>query len=364
MGRSNGPPERIDDSRVTQGIRQHREAPTRGDHRDSDEILRRYPDVADELADDLHRRIEDKSRRAKRPWLVVTRWAQRHLPLVLAIVATVLVALVALATSTFLLALACEQQRAQRKLAEQNTNQAIANLQLALEIVDVIYTRVVSKEVSPSQSNEPAKRVGAEKAAEESEKGNQTDQAEEDPEHDAALLRNLREFYEKLAGAAKTCPAHLLPETVRDGTMEPRATPTRPAEGRLVSRQSTDREHQWLQQKVLAFYEGFVAQRSSDPMVRLEIIKAYCRIGDIRRQSGQGEQSDGAYGAACEVWRRLVSDLPGFLEYRGQFDHAMRHGLTDYLLDRARAHRENGDSDRAIAKLSEALTIDPNRDYS
>jgi hypothetical protein len=41
-GRSNGPPERIDDLRVIHGIQQHRDALARGDRRGRDGILRRY----------------------------------------------------------------------------------------------------------------------------------------------------------------------------------------------------------------------------------------------------------------------------------------------------------------------------------
>jgi tetratricopeptide (TPR) repeat protein len=247
---------------------------------------------------------------------------------------------------------------AQRKGTEQNTNQAIANLRLALEIVDVIYTRAVSKEVSPSQSNEPAKRVGAEEAAEESEKGDEADRAEEDPEDDAALLQSLLGFYEKLAGASKTCPADLLPKISRDGTMEPRSTPAPPTEDRSGSGQSTHGEHQWLQQKVLAFYEGFVEQCRSDRTFWPEIGKAYRRIGDIRAHFGQMEQAHFAYVAACVAWQSLVKEVPSVPEYRKEFDDLVRCGLTESLV--LQVHREHDDLERALATLDEAVTLCPN----
>jgi tetratricopeptide (TPR) repeat protein len=275
----------------------------------------------------------------------------------LAIVATVLVILVALAASTFLLALAYEREMAQRKGTEQNTNQAIANLRLALEIVDVIYTRLVSKEVSPSQSNEPAKRVGSEKAAKASEKGDEADQAEEDPEEDAALLQSLLEFYERLAGASKTCPADLLPKISRDGKMEAQATLARQTEGQSESGHSTHGKHQWLQQKVLAFYEGSVEQCSSDRTFWPEIGKAYGRIGDIRAHFGQMEQSHFAYRAACMVWRSLVKEMPSVPEYRKEFDDLVRYRFTESLV--FQVHRERDDFERVLATLDDAVTLCP-----
>ena len=49
-GASKGPPQTIEDPRIIRGIQQYREALERGDRPDRDQILKQYPEVAEELA--------------------------------------------------------------------------------------------------------------------------------------------------------------------------------------------------------------------------------------------------------------------------------------------------------------------------
>ena len=85
--------------------------------------------TAGDLADDLQRFLADEPIRARRPSLATraAKWSRRHRPIVGASVATLLIAVVALAVSTLLIAGAYEDEKEQRALAGQQRQRAEGN---------------------------------------------------------------------------------------------------------------------------------------------------------------------------------------------------------------------------------------------
>jgi tetratricopeptide (TPR) repeat protein len=133
--------------------------------------------TAQELADDLHRFLEDKPIRAKRPALVqrLRKWARRHLTLV--VTATIGAALLSVMT-VIVLAIsnwritqeqaqtreALAQAKANRQLAEAQKERAEANFQKARTAVDQMLTEVSQDHLLKLPQMLPVRRALLEKA--------------------------------------------------------------------------------------------------------------------------------------------------------------------------------------------------------
>src|SRR5205807_2343787 len=114
--------------------------------------------TAQELADDLRRFLDDKPIKARRPTLLqkVRRYARRHKAAVVtagvSLALLALLGLVALAVSNVYIGRekdrkeeALQQARASAAAADEQRQQAEANLRLARKAVDDIYTQLADK---------------------------------------------------------------------------------------------------------------------------------------------------------------------------------------------------------------------------
>src|SRR5262249_21055937 len=106
--------------------------------------------------------------------------------------------------------------------------------------------------------------------------------------------------------------------------------------------------------KALAFYEGFLRERGTDPMVRLEAGKAYLRVGEIQRLLGEHAPAEQAVVAAIalagtpgggapatpegqELLSRGWHELGRLREHTGRRDEAEHAYRQTLRIDRARA---------------------------
>jgi tetratricopeptide (TPR) repeat protein len=75
-----------------------------------------------------------------------------------------------------------------------------------------------------------------------------------------------------------------------------------------------------LLEDALRFYQGFLKEDGTDPVVRQEAVRAYWRVGDIRQTLGEPGRAEEAYRRAAELQERLAADFPD------QPDHAFHVG--------------------------------------
>jgi tetratricopeptide (TPR) repeat protein len=90
---------------------------------------------------------------------------------------------------------------------------------------------------------------------------------------------------------------------------------------------------QVLLEKALKFYNDFLQDESTDPMVRLETARACQRVGWIRLTRGQYEEADRAYRQGIDLLKRLLGDDPENTNYLRELCHQHRnrgHVLRDW----------------------------------
>jgi tetratricopeptide (TPR) repeat protein len=71
-----------------------------------------------------------------------------------------------------------------------------------------------------------------------------------------------------------------------------------------------------LLEKALKFYQKFLQEQSTDPVVRQETGRAYLRVGNIQLLLGQVEEAHEAHRQAVALFAQLANDFPGNPEYR------------------------------------------------
>ena len=117
-----------------------------------------------------------------------------------------------------------------------------------------------------------------------------------------------------------------------------------------------------LLEDALEFYQGFLKQKGTDPLVRHETARAYLRVGDIQLMLGRPDQTEGPLRQAVTLLQQLTAEYPSVPEYRS--DLAAAYELlsvifSDNLLRRPQACLENV---LAALAISRKLAADfPNR---
>jgi serine/threonine protein kinase/tetratricopeptide (TPR) repeat protein len=66
----------------------------------------------------------------------------------------------------------------------------------------------------------------------------------------------------------------------------------------------------------LQFYQGFLAQKGTDPEMRHETARAYRRVGDIQQMLGHTPEAVAAMRQAVALTKNLVDEFPGVPAYR------------------------------------------------
>jgi tetratricopeptide (TPR) repeat protein len=269
-------------------------------------------DTAQDFADDLDRFLDDKPIHARRPTLAdrMAKWARRHRPVVWAAAATFLIALVALATSTALIAGAYQREKKQREIAveqkriavsqerlakeqqrlaelaakrekelrteaERQRERAEANLRLALEALDEVYLRVTQ-------------RRGTEGAQPKNE--------------EAALLHSTLKFYERFADANRTVPA------------------TRPLVEDVYG-------------EILTIRKDLVEQSPHVVGYRRALAAATVGLAALFQGAGRTPEARETYEQAVRIQEQLVKSFPTVREYRT--DLASSHNRLVNLLESA-----------------------------
>jgi tetratricopeptide (TPR) repeat protein len=87
------------------------------------------------------------------------------------------------------------------------------------------------------------------------------------------------------------------------------------AEERLPRDPQRKKEDTELLKKALAFYQQFAEQNNLDIPARLEVSRAYRRVGDIQEFVGENSAAQQAYGAAIARAQELATEFPAEPEY-------------------------------------------------
>jgi eukaryotic-like serine/threonine-protein kinase len=122
--------------------------------------------TAQELADDLRRFLEDKPIKAKRPSLQqrAAKWARRHKTVVRTAFVVMVLAMVALAVSSYLIWLQAEKTKLQAEQTKAAKVRAEANLDIAYEVLEKIYLNLAEKRLPQQKALTPGDRETLENA--------------------------------------------------------------------------------------------------------------------------------------------------------------------------------------------------------
>ncbi len=117
-----------------------------------------------------------------------------------------------------------------------------------------------------------------------------------------------------------------------------------------------------LLEDALEFYQGFLKQKGTDPLVRHETARAYLRVGHIQLMLGRSDQTEHPLRQAVTLLRQLAADYPSVPEYRS--DLAAAHELLSVIFSDNQLRRPQACLESVLAALaiSRKLAADfPNR---
>jgi tetratricopeptide (TPR) repeat protein len=114
---------------------------------------------------------------------------------------------------------------------------------------------------------------------------------------------------------------------------------TRVADDVLLELPQTEPVRRALLQDALVFYQGFLREKATDPVVQQETGKAYFRVGEILRMLGDDAESKTSYTQAIGLFADLVGRFPE---------------RSEYARDLARTHNFLGELHRTVGQLDEA----------
>ncbi len=109
-------------------------------------------------------------------------------------------------------------------------------------------------------------------------------------------------------------------------------------------------------EEALAYYQGFLEEKSADPQIRLETARACVAVGAICHDLGRWDRSEEAYHQGIGLLERLLKEFPTEYDYRAELTRSYKQ-LANLYKD---THRQGPARERylqAIA-LGEALLED------
>jgi tetratricopeptide (TPR) repeat protein/protocatechuate 3,4-dioxygenase beta subunit len=115
---------------------------------------------------------------------------------------------------------------------------------------------------------------------------------------------------------------------------------------------------QALLEDALEYYEGFLEERSSDPLVRYETAHAYLRVGDITKLMRQYERSEETYIAAASLLKGLVAEFADEPDYHTDLARSY-HGQAELLWEVGRLKEAEKAFREARAHYSKAIELNP-----
>jgi serine/threonine protein kinase/Flp pilus assembly protein TadD len=133
---------------------------------------------------------------------------------------------------------------------------------------------------------------------------------------------------------------------------------------RMFTRVAQDLEHTPRMEKIrralledaLEFYQGFLKERSLDPVVRHETARAYMRVANIQVVLGRFSQAVEPLERATALLEQITAEFPGVADYWR--DLAMSHRETAYVCSRVNEHERSLLEDRAELRIREKLAAD------
>jgi serine/threonine protein kinase len=122
----------------------------------------------------------------------------------------------------------------------------------------------------------------------------------------------------------------------------------------LAAEKMTDQPHmeqirRALLEDALEFYQGFLKQKGSDPLLCHETALAYLRVGRIQSLLGRLQPAEDPLRQAIALLQRLVNDYPSVPEYRS--DLADAHERLARLFNESGLHRPQDSLKNALAAL-------------
>src|SRR6185312_6986584 len=105
-----------------------------------------------------------------------------------------------------------------------------------------------------------------------------------------------------------------------------------------------------LLEDALEFYQGFLEQKGTDPLIRHETARAYLRVGDIQLLLGRLHQTEEPLRQAITLLERLAADYPSVPEYRS--DLAAAHDDLGVVYSASMLQRPQECLDNTLAALA------------
>jgi serine/threonine protein kinase/Flp pilus assembly protein TadD len=263
--------------------------------------------TARELADDLRRFLEDRPIRARKPGLGqrTVRWARRHKPVVVSATAVLVLAVLALAVSTVVVAL--------------ERREAIRQRDTARRAVDAMYTKVAEQWLEQEPEMEEVQRE---------------------------FLREALRFYQEFARERGTDPAVRL------------ATGT-------AYRRVGDIEHKLGEQaraeeaygQAIALFRRLAHDYPTQPEYQEALADSCHHLGLLLARRKRGQEAEEAYRQAVALWEKLLAGAPDSPRY--QYGLAASLSELGSVFHQARGRRQDAeDCYRKALALLEPLVAD------
>jgi tetratricopeptide (TPR) repeat protein len=115
---------------------------------------------------------------------------------------------------------------------------------------------------------------------------------------------------------------------------------------------------QALLEDALEYYEGFLEERSTDPLVRYETANAYLRVGDITRLMRLYERAEETYLASVNLLEELTAEFVNEKNYHGELGRAY-FNQGELLREVGRLKEVKNAFREAGASYSKAIELDP-----
>jgi serine/threonine protein kinase/Flp pilus assembly protein TadD len=138
---------------------------------------------------------------------------------------------------------------------------------------------------------------------------------------------------------------------------------TRVAEDRVAQLPHMEPTRRALLEDALAFYQGFLAENSSDPTTRLQTGMAHRRAGDVQRLLGEYARASSSFDRAIALLEALNAERPADLQVRQELGNAYfgRGMLLRDIAPPKDAERAYG---MALKQREQLVADDPNEpDY-
>jgi serine/threonine protein kinase/uncharacterized protein HemY len=311
------------------------------------------------LADDLRRFLGDEPIHARRPSLAkrAAKWCQRHKAFVGAI-------LLLLAIAAVVAPIVAIAQNQLRREAEEQRARAEANLQMALQAVDSMYTDLAEEHLTDAPQSEPLKLEFLKRASafyREFTAHNSAD-PQLQSENAKAYYRLgimhfwLEEFADSEAAFARAISLFESMPNARENRYQ--WARCQSAQGFLFYRLGRSGEAEDAYGRAISLLDGLVARFPRNIAYQSERAHAQGTLGAVLEQMKRYQEAETVFRNTLDVKGKHVSEFPDNLNY--QFLLSIAHGDLARLLGKLEQFDEAGEHWRkAIALLERLIDASP-----